>query len=301
MTFEQLSYFAEVYRLKSITQAADNLFVSRQAVSLSIKKLEEEFGVILFTRLANGVEPTKAGDTFHKSVQVILREHTLLKQNMLQYAPQKIPNKICTIGMPESIMTLHGQQIFNTLSVHFPKTYFDLHIINATDQPAFYQESSISIIVTSAQRKEKYLKSLPNQYVIKHITTWPIYIWVSACSPWNEYESLTFELLKDTPFCALKNSYSGRGFLNYLAKDYHYKFLDKYPIIDLEQNFIDRIEKFNYFTIDIPLQNKLFYSDIFNSKNVILKPTPYSFICTMIYDKEVGNDFYPFIADILTQ
>ena len=36
MTFEQLSYFAEVYRLKSITQAADNLFVSRQAVSLSI-------------------------------------------------------------------------------------------------------------------------------------------------------------------------------------------------------------------------------------------------------------------------
>lgn len=40
MTFEQLYYFTEVYRLKSITQAAENLYVSRQALSLAIKKLE---------------------------------------------------------------------------------------------------------------------------------------------------------------------------------------------------------------------------------------------------------------------
>ncbi len=301
MTFEQLSYFAEVYRLKSITQAADNLFVSRQAVSLSIKKLEDEFGVTLFTRLTNGVTPTKAGEIFYQSAKAILNEHAILKQNMLQYTPQKAPSKICTIGMPESIMSLYGQQIFNTLSASFPETYFDLHLIHAIDEPAFYQESSISITVTSAQRKEKYLNALPNQYAIKHITSWPIFVWISANSPWNEYTSLTFELLKDTPFCALKNSYSGRGFLNYLAKDYQYKFFDNHPIIDLEQNFIDRIEKFNYFTIDVPLQNKLFYSDIFSNRNVILKPTPYSFTCNIIYDKKVSRDFYPIIADILTQ
>lgn len=301
MTFEQLSYFAEVYRLKSITQAADNLFVSRQAVSISVKKLEDEFGVTLFTRLANGVEPTKAGEAFYHSARGILNEHAVLKQKMLQYTPQKMPSRICTISMPESIMSLYGQQIFNILSAKFPKIYFDLRLVNSTDRPEFYEESDISIVVTSTQRKEKYLSSIPNKYTVKHITTWPIFIWVSSDSPWSEYTSLTFELLKDTPFCALKNSYSGRGFINYLAKDYQYEFLDNHPIIDLEQNFIDRIAKFHYFTIDVPLQHKLFYADIFKNKNIILKPTPYSFICNIVYNKQFGHDFYPFIVDILTQ
>ena len=62
MTFEQLYYFAQTYRLKSITKAADNLYVSRQSVSKAIHKLENEFRLPLFVRHTDGVKPTLAGD-----------------------------------------------------------------------------------------------------------------------------------------------------------------------------------------------------------------------------------------------
>ena len=89
MTIEQLFHFTEVYRQRSITQAAANLYVSRQALSLSVKKLEEEFGAALFTRLANGVEPTKAGQEFYRSAQAVLSELSALRQNMRQYSAEK--------------------------------------------------------------------------------------------------------------------------------------------------------------------------------------------------------------------
>lgn len=43
MTFEQLHYFTESYRQKSLGKAAANLYVSRQSLSTSIRKIEQEF------------------------------------------------------------------------------------------------------------------------------------------------------------------------------------------------------------------------------------------------------------------
>ena len=61
MTFEQLHYFTESYRQKSLGKAAANLYVSRQSLSTSIRKIEQELGVTLFVRSASGISPTPAG------------------------------------------------------------------------------------------------------------------------------------------------------------------------------------------------------------------------------------------------
>ena len=42
MTFEQLSTFIEVCRSKSIKKASNNLYISYQAVSRTIQKLEDK-------------------------------------------------------------------------------------------------------------------------------------------------------------------------------------------------------------------------------------------------------------------
>ena len=102
MTFEQLIYFIEVYRQKSITKAADNLFVSRQAVSMVIRKLEEEYAVQLFDRLQNGLEPTNIGNDFFHSAQIILNEKAVLNQKMHSYSQKSIQK--LKIAMPETMI-----------------------------------------------------------------------------------------------------------------------------------------------------------------------------------------------------
>lgn len=303
MTIEQLYHYTEVYRQKSITQAAANLFVSRQALSLSVKKLEEEFGAALFIRLANGVEPTKAGQEFYRSARAVLSELSALRQNMLQYSTDKPVKNICRIGVVESILSTYGDRLFTILSTVFPHTYFDFSTIVVKEMPDFYTAFDISIAALSDITLRNYATLKSERYVMKHLTANPVYIWVSASSPWNEYTTLTYEMLYNTPFCSLKNSQSGISFMGYLESyGAINKQLEHHPDIALEKNFIDYIENFGYYTIDLPLYNgKLLYDELFKNRNVVLKPTTQSLFLEVIYDQEICQDFYPVIADVLTE
>ena len=58
MRLEQLYYFAKIYDEKSISKAAEQLFVSQPALSIAISNLEKELGVRLFDRNRNGLSIT---------------------------------------------------------------------------------------------------------------------------------------------------------------------------------------------------------------------------------------------------
>ena len=65
MELSALRYFIEVCRQKSITKAAAKLFISKQALSHVMIKLESEINAPLFIRTPSGVEPTEAGQRFY--------------------------------------------------------------------------------------------------------------------------------------------------------------------------------------------------------------------------------------------
>ena len=67
MTLHQLRNFLAVARLRSFTQAADELHLSQPDVSLHIRELEEEIGLDLFERVGKKIYLTQGGD--------VLREH----------------------------------------------------------------------------------------------------------------------------------------------------------------------------------------------------------------------------------
>lgn len=301
MTFEQIVIFSEVFRQRSITKAANNLYVSRQSLSASIKKLEEEYGVVLFNRLSNGVEPTVAGEEFYNSAQIIFNEYMMLQQNMEKYQGNSKKIEICTIGIAESLMPQYGDKILKKLTAVFPDTYFDILSINSFEDPLFYQAFEASIILPFSQRKEEFVIIDRNEYIFNSIKSFPVSVWVSANSSWNGYSELNFELLNHTPFCVLKNSLNGLGTLNYLKKEHHYDFLNSYLVIDLIENFIDRIERRGYFTIDFPMKKgKLCYSELFAGRNIVLKDTPYTVTCGIICHKKYAKKLYPVLADIIT-
>lgn len=62
MTFGQLQYILEIYRTGSVTKAAENLFVSRPGVSLSLRNLEAELGYPIFVRTQQGLIPSPQGE-----------------------------------------------------------------------------------------------------------------------------------------------------------------------------------------------------------------------------------------------
>ena len=62
MTLTQLEYFCMVCRYRSITRAADALFVSQPTISTSIRDLEKEFHLKLFNMEKTGFPSPKMGN-----------------------------------------------------------------------------------------------------------------------------------------------------------------------------------------------------------------------------------------------
>ena len=54
-----LEIFEEIYRVKSVSAAADNLRLSQPAVSMGLRRLRERLGDPLFVRTSAGMEPTQ--------------------------------------------------------------------------------------------------------------------------------------------------------------------------------------------------------------------------------------------------
>lgn len=73
MEISLLRTFLEIANSRSFGAAADKLFVTQSAVSLRIKKLEDELGQTLFSRSKAGVEMTPAGIEFERYAISLLK------------------------------------------------------------------------------------------------------------------------------------------------------------------------------------------------------------------------------------
>jgi DNA-binding transcriptional LysR family regulator len=73
MTFYQLVYFRKVAEMKSISRAAEELFLTQPAVSKQVRALEDELGERLFDRIGKKVFLTKTGQVLLVHADRILR------------------------------------------------------------------------------------------------------------------------------------------------------------------------------------------------------------------------------------
>ena len=88
MNQRQLMYFLEVYKNKSISKAAEKLYISPQAISKTITSLEDELGVSLFIHDSNKIVPTKDAATLSTHAKKILSEYDIIENHI--FSAEKI-------------------------------------------------------------------------------------------------------------------------------------------------------------------------------------------------------------------
>lgn len=300
MTFEQLYHFLEVYHYGSITKAAQNLSVSRQAVAGSIKKLESEFGVELFERSAGGAVPTSPGEEFYTHASIIVREAAALRQNLLAFTTQCSPCSVCKIGLAESLLYNIGEELLEILSTTFPDVYFDISAFTYDPTtPHQYQLYDFSAPILFDSQYNEMMDVDDKDYIVSELAHFPASVWISADSPLAQYESLTFAQLGDMPYCMLKNSYNMSNMLHRLTEYFTEKPAQGTEVY-LKNNFIDSIERFGYYTVDFPIiNNRFFYEDLMQGHRVVRKQTDVYLSKKIIYNKRTCHNFYPIITQVL--
>jgi len=93
-TLKQLQTFVEVAREKSVSRAAERLFVTQPAVSMQIRQLEEAFGLSLIEPSGRNIQLTHAGQEFLtlaiaalgklKDLEACMAEHVGMKKGRIE-------------------------------------------------------------------------------------------------------------------------------------------------------------------------------------------------------------------------
>lgn len=85
MEIQQLRYYLRLCEDRSFVAAAENLYISQQALRKSIKKAEEELGVELFYRKGNGINLTPAGECVRSFASIIVNELEVMEATVRTY------------------------------------------------------------------------------------------------------------------------------------------------------------------------------------------------------------------------
>ncbi len=90
-------YAVEVERTRSITQAAENLFMAQPNLSKAIKELEDTLGVEIFERTPKGVVPTQKGAEFLVYAKNVLEQVDKMER---LYIPDDTGRQTFKISIP---------------------------------------------------------------------------------------------------------------------------------------------------------------------------------------------------------
>ncbi len=126
METRHLQIFTAVYRTRSFTRAAEELYTSQPTISEHMKNLEERLGCRLFDRLGRSISPTPAADLLYPKAVDILDQMRKL-ENSLASAAQTVAGELI-IGAS----TIPGEYLLPQLAAefknHYPEISFEILI-----------------------------------------------------------------------------------------------------------------------------------------------------------------------------
>jgi LysR family transcriptional regulator, hydrogen peroxide-inducible genes activator len=114
MNIRDLEYIVALADKKRFALAASTCNVSQPALSLQIKKLEEQLGITLFQRTPQGVIPTEDAAFIIANARLVLEKTAQIKQHA-QQAAKGHSVKLLTIGVIPSIAPYYLPTFFKSL------------------------------------------------------------------------------------------------------------------------------------------------------------------------------------------
>ena len=124
--FNRKDLIYTVYREKSISKAAQKLFVSQPSLSIMIRKIEEEVGVPLFDRTSKPLRLTQAGEEYIKATEAISHIEREFENYVNAY------NQVVTGSLTIGANQLLSSQVLPDYVARFIHRYpgIDLHMVD---------------------------------------------------------------------------------------------------------------------------------------------------------------------------
>lgn len=200
-----------------MTRAAEKLFVSQPAVTLSIRELENELGVKLFLRQGNRILPTKESHIFYKMAVELLRHAETVAVQMRGIGSQRqeirvaIPYVTSVYLIPEMIRFKKA----------FQKKYPFIHL-------SFIEDSHKNLLNLLMAEETDLIVSASGYYNVdtleeQELCQNVVYFCVNEKHPLAAQDLITPSMIADLPLatCYQKDALSSQLILKWFAQEGH--------------------------------------------------------------------------------
>ena len=198
MTLSELRFVVAVAQEKNFRRAAVISFVSQPALSLAIKKIENELGVLIFERNRMGISLTTVGEKIANQAQIVLEEVDKIKAiSKVEQNTQQVQVKI---GLIYSIAPYLLPSIIPLVKSSSPEIVLDAEEDITTNLVKKLDEGSIDAAIIA----------LP--FDIPGIETQPLYdepfkVLIPTKHPWNNKQKINAKDLKNEKILLLDNTH----------------------------------------------------------------------------------------------
>ncbi|AJE04318.1 LysR family transcriptional regulator [Geobacter pickeringii] len=125
MDLRQLRFFVEIARHGNFTKAAEQLHVAQPAVSMAIKKLEEELDLVLFSRQERKVALTAEGKIFLAHARRVLAEVKAAEMEMGEL--HGLSKGEVRVGIPPMLSAYYFPDIIRDFVRRYPNLHLSVY------------------------------------------------------------------------------------------------------------------------------------------------------------------------------
>ncbi|MBQ3265615.1 MAG: LysR family transcriptional regulator [Ruminococcus sp.] len=230
MEFKHIEYFIETAKYKSISKAAEGLFISQQALSRCIQNLETELDCKLFERTVKGSVLTESGKTLYDKFFPIVEQYRNTEEEI--FAALSNRSQTLSFACVPSIFRVLDTDLLFEFEERYPNITLDRKEMSGFDADNYVKEDSkhFGLIAIPENRHGMRFKYLP-------IKTLPIMLCVHKDDPLAQQETVSFGQLKDKNFLMFEKRSHFHNIIADHGKKHGFKPKGNYVSSDINQIF----------------------------------------------------------------
>lgn len=155
----QIHYLIALNEHRNFIKAADACFVTQPTLSMQIKKLEDELGVILFDRSRQPIIPTEIGEKIIQQAKIIAKETNLINM-ILEEHTGNFARKL-SIGIIPTIAAALIPKLIHQISQHHPDIKLEIREMLTSDIVEALQEDKLDVGIVSTPIADQSLIEEP--------------------------------------------------------------------------------------------------------------------------------------------
>ena len=188
MTLTELRYIVTLAQESHFGRAAERCHVSQPTLSVGVKKLEDELGVLIFERTKSAVRLTPVGEGIVTQAQKVLEQAQSIRE-------------LAQAGKNQLAAPLKVGAIYTVGPYMFPHLIPQLHRV-APDMPLYIEENFTHVLRDKLRTGEldAIIIALPFQeadVLTLPLYDEPFYVLMPANHSWSKKETIDAEMLND--------------------------------------------------------------------------------------------------------